>query len=55
VKGSCECGDKPSGSGATNLFLKKTLPSARFEPANLGSNGRHVSHYTTEDDSVCRS
>jgi hypothetical protein len=26
--------------------------SAGFEPANLGSNGKHDNHYTTEDDSI---
>jgi hypothetical protein len=27
--------------------LKKSIVSARFEPANLESNGKHANHYTT--------
>jgi hypothetical protein len=32
------------------ITLKNLLPSARFEPADLGSSGRHANHYITEDD-----
>jgi hypothetical protein len=32
------------------IVLKNSSPTARFKPANLGSNGRHANHYTTEDD-----
>jgi hypothetical protein len=29
---------------------KNQSPSADFEPANLGSNGKHHNRYTTEND-----
>jgi hypothetical protein len=37
--------------GVLRIFisLKNPMPSAGFEPANLGSNGKHATHYTTED------
>jgi hypothetical protein len=31
-----------------SIACKNPLPSAGFEPANLGSNGKHTNHYTTE-------
>jgi hypothetical protein len=34
----------------TFIALKNPSPSAGFEPTNLGSNGKHANHYTTEDD-----
>jgi hypothetical protein len=33
----------------TFIALKHPSFSAGFEPANPGSNGKHVNHYTTED------
>jgi hypothetical protein len=27
---------------------QKTIASSGFEPANLGSNGKHANHYTTQ-------
>jgi hypothetical protein len=30
--------------------LKNSSPSTGFDPANLGSNGKHPNHYTTEDN-----
>jgi hypothetical protein len=30
------------------IALKNPLPSTRFEPANVGSNGKHANHYNTE-------
>jgi hypothetical protein len=39
------------GSCAKNFIpLKSPLLSAGFEPMNLGSNGKHDNHYTTEND-----
>jgi hypothetical protein len=32
------------------IALKNSSPLAGFEPANLGSNGKHAEHYTTEND-----
>jgi hypothetical protein len=32
------------------ITFKNPLPLARFEPMNLGPNGKHANHYTTEDD-----
>jgi hypothetical protein len=32
------------------MALKNTLLSTGFEPANLGSNGKHDNHYTTQND-----
>jgi hypothetical protein len=42
----------PPKEGVLRIFiaLKNTLPSAYIKPANLGSIGKHASHYTTEDD-----
>jgi hypothetical protein len=41
--------DKKFFSHATDFItLQKPLSSAGFEPANLGSNGKHDNHYTTE-------
>jgi hypothetical protein len=42
----------PLKEGMVQIFiiLKIPLPSARYEPANLGSNGKHANHQTTKDD-----
>jgi hypothetical protein len=42
----------PPKEGALGIFiaLKNQSHSAGFEPANLGSNGKHANHYITEDD-----
>jgi hypothetical protein len=32
------------------IALKNPLLTARFEPANLGSSGKHDNHYTIEND-----
>jgi hypothetical protein len=33
------------------IFIAHENPlSAGFEPVNLGSNGKHDNHYTTEND-----
>jgi hypothetical protein len=32
------------------IAFKYSLASTGFEPANLGSNGKHANHYTTVDD-----
>jgi hypothetical protein len=32
------------------IAIKDTALSAEFEPSNLGSSGKHDSHYTTEND-----
>jgi hypothetical protein len=32
------------------MALENPPSSAGFEPANLGSNGKHDNHYTTEND-----
>jgi hypothetical protein len=36
--------------GVMRIFiaLKKSIPSVGFEPATLGSSGKHTNHYTTE-------
>jgi hypothetical protein len=34
------------------IVLKNPSPSAGFEPANFGSSGKYINHYTTEDDST---
>jgi hypothetical protein len=34
------------------IALKNTSSSAAFVPANLGSNGKHDYHYTTENDEL---
>jgi hypothetical protein len=40
----------------TFITLKNPLSWSRFEPANLGYNGKHSNHYTTEgDDTVVTS
>jgi hypothetical protein len=31
------------------IALKNSLLSARFEPTNLGSNGKYYNHYTAEN------
>jgi hypothetical protein len=31
------------------IALKNSLFSARFEPTNLGSNGKYYNHYTAEN------
>jgi hypothetical protein len=38
---------------ANFISLKNRSPSAEFEPANLGSNGKHAKYQTTEDDWKC--
>jgi hypothetical protein len=42
----------PPKEGVQRIFIaiKNLSLSAASEPANLGSNGKHVIHYTTEDD-----
>jgi hypothetical protein len=32
------------------ITFKNPLPSVRFEAANLGFNGKHANHYTTDTD-----
>jgi hypothetical protein len=32
------------------IVLQNSTPSARFELANIGSNGKNANNYTTEDD-----
>jgi hypothetical protein len=32
--------------------LKKSITSAMFEPATLGSSGKHTNHYITEVSAV---
>jgi hypothetical protein len=32
------------------MAIKSHSPSAGFESANSGTNGKHSNHYTTEDD-----
>jgi hypothetical protein len=39
----------------TYIALINQSPSAGFEPANLGSNGKHDDHHTTENDTWMRS
>jgi hypothetical protein len=43
----------PPKEGVLRIFiaLKNPSPSAGFEPTDLGANGKHANHYTTEDDS----
>jgi hypothetical protein len=36
VAGSCEYGDEPSGSGATELVLEKTLGGCKNRPGRGG-------------------
>jgi hypothetical protein len=37
------------------IAFKNTSSSVRFQLAYLGSDGKHVNHYTTEDDAdLCR-
>jgi hypothetical protein len=40
----------PPMEGVLRIFitLKNLSPSVEFETANLGSNGKHTNHYTTE-------
>jgi hypothetical protein len=42
----------PQKEGVLRILigLKNPPPSARFEPANLESNGKQVNHYTTDDN-----
>jgi hypothetical protein len=42
----------PPKEGALRIFIapKNPSPSAGNKPAYLGSDGKHVSHYTTEYD-----
>jgi hypothetical protein len=46
----------PPKEGVTRIFvaLRNPSPSAGFEPANLGSDGKHANHYTTEDNAEVR-
>jgi hypothetical protein len=41
----------PSEKSRAPYFYRplKSIASAGFEPTNLGSNGKHVNHYTTEE------
>jgi hypothetical protein len=43
--------NSPPKEGALRIFiaLKKSIASAWYEPANLGSNGKYANHYTTEE------
>jgi hypothetical protein len=43
----------PPKEGALLVFIafKNPLASAGFEPANVGSTGKHVNDYTTEETS----
>jgi hypothetical protein len=36
----------------TSIVPKSPSPSAGSQPANLGSNGKHAKHYTTDDELV---
>jgi hypothetical protein len=39
------------GSLAADFYrFKNPLPSAEFEPVNVGSNVKHANYYTTEDN-----
>jgi hypothetical protein len=39
----------PEGRHAAHFYHpQKSITLARSEPANLGSNGKHANHYTTE-------
>jgi hypothetical protein len=41
-------------SRATGFYRPlKSVVTVGFELANLGSNGKHANHYTTEGDSLC--
>jgi hypothetical protein len=42
----------PPKEGVLRIFvaLKNPLPSVGFQPANIGSRGKHANHHTTEDD-----
>jgi hypothetical protein len=42
----------PPNEGMLRIFIafKIPFPSAGFEPANFGSNDKHASHYTTDDE-----
>jgi hypothetical protein len=40
----------PKESCYTFLLSSKTSTSAKFEPVNLGSNGKHANHQTTTSD-----
>jgi hypothetical protein len=43
----------PEGSRAMDFYRPyKSIVFARFEPANLGSSGKHTNYWTTEDDSL---
>jgi hypothetical protein len=44
----------PPKKGVLRIFivLKNQSLSARFESWNLGSNGKQVNHYTTENDYI---
>jgi hypothetical protein len=35
------------------IALKNLSPSAGFKPANLGSNGKNVNHFITDDEIIC--
>jgi hypothetical protein len=36
------------------IALKNPSLSDGIEPANIGSNGKHASHYNTEDDKMIK-
>jgi hypothetical protein len=44
----------PLKEGVLRIFvaLKNLSPSAGIEHTNLGSNGKHINRYTTEDDKI---
>jgi hypothetical protein len=44
----------PSEKGMLRIFiaLKKPSSSAGFEPTNVGSNGKHAIHYSTETTNI---
>jgi hypothetical protein len=34
------------------IAIKKSIAFAEFEPANFGSSGKHINHYTTKATSL---
>jgi hypothetical protein len=53
LRHGADCFTSSRNEGVLRIFIALTNPSSSvgFEPAKLGSNGKHVNHYTTEDDS----
>jgi hypothetical protein len=55
-KGSITCrlilrhGADGCSSLPNEVVLRIVIALGRVEPVNLGSNGKHANHYTTEDD-----